>query len=114
MENEIIESMKKLLQLKEETIKELERQIQLLKNQPNINQLLFPLQPIAPAPYVPVNPWITQPINPLQTPYIITSDGNPIPIVGTGTLPNGSVQTISSSPSNISDMLIFPSVQDVG
>ena len=66
MENKTIEALEKLVALKDETIKELERQIQLLKNQPGINVPYMPTQPYQPntGPLYPQTPW--------QSPYIVT------------------------------------------
>lgn len=77
MKNKKIEALEKLIALKDETIKELERQVQLLKSQPPIyiNTPTVPVQPY--TPYLPVNPqwpW-SQPF--YGNPYIITS-GDPI------------------------------------
>ncbi len=74
MENKTIEALEKLVSLKDETIKELERQIQLLKTQPGINVPYMTTQP-----YQPSQPLVgTVPHNPLQ-PYCtwgaIISDG---------------------------------------
>jgi hypothetical protein len=49
MENKTIEALEKLVALKDETIKELERQVQLLKNQPTLNVPFMPTQPYSPA-----------------------------------------------------------------
>lgn len=77
MKNKQIEALEKLMALKDETIKELERQLQLLKNQPPVVvPQIQPYQPAPPinAPYLPISPqqpWY-QPSNPLVPPYIIT------------------------------------------
>jgi hypothetical protein len=62
MANKQIEALEKLIALKDETIKELERQVQLLKNQPPVVVPQFPE-----IPQVPINPW-SQPINPWSQP----------------------------------------------
>ncbi len=91
MENKTIEALEKLVTLKDETIKELERQIQLLKNQPPVVVPQFPLQPYQPAQPISL-PYIQTP-NPLYPPYIVTSDGTSRSITITGDpLPLGSVQ----------------------
>jgi hypothetical protein len=71
---QVIKELERLILLKEETIKELERQIQHLKNQPPTIVPQFPTQPFIPnQPAVsPHNPLITHPFNPLQNPYILT------------------------------------------
>jgi hypothetical protein len=74
MKNKTIEALEKLIVLKDETIKELERQVLLLKSQPPVIVPQLPEQP-----YQPVNPWA--PVNPQWPwsqpwyggPYIITS-----------------------------------------
>ena len=77
MKNKQIEALEKLIVLKNETIKELERQVQLLKNQPPI--VIPQTQPDQPLPIgmpsVPVSPqW---PYTQLRYgPYIITSGSN--------------------------------------
>lgn len=62
----LVKELERLLQLKEETIKELQKQIGILRTQPvqPITQPLYPLQPIQ----TPVQPW-----QPWGQPYIITS-----------------------------------------
>lgn len=92
MENKTIEVLEKLISLKDETIKELERQIQLLKNQPPISFPQAPAQPYTPA----TNPY-TQPVNPqwpwTQPWYTITSvSGNPAITLTGDPLPLGSIQ----------------------
>ena len=97
MENKHIESLEKLIAIKDETIKELERQVQILK-----------ASLIQPAPVVPNFQWPTvtpntQPyINPLSPPYTITSVGgagtvtsssDSCSIINTVPLPLGAVQT---------------------
>lgn len=67
MEN-TIKALEKLIQVKDETIKELEKQIQLLKAQ-NIEQPIYPI-----LPQVPQNPWQPYyPTAPWYNPYIITN-----------------------------------------
>lgn len=74
MKNKQIEALEKLIAVKDETIKELEKQIQLLKNQPPVMVPQFPE-----IPQTPINPW-SQPITPQQPwsqpwygPCVITS-----------------------------------------
>ena len=60
-----MQEMKKLLELKEQTIQELERQIQLLKNRPPEIQYQFtfptaPAQPYQPS-YTPWSPFLPSP-----------------------------------------------------
>jgi hypothetical protein len=60
MANKRIEALEKLLAIKEETIKELERQVQLLKNQPPVVvPQIQPYQPLNPitVPNQPATPW---------------------------------------------------------
>ena len=49
MKNKQIEALEKLIALKDETIKELERQVQLLKNQPPVVVPQFPEIPHTPV-----------------------------------------------------------------
>jgi hypothetical protein len=69
MENKTIEALEKLIQIKDETIKELEKQIQLLKSQP-----ILPIQPTQPIqqPYYPGQQQ-TFPWSPLSPPWVVTS-----------------------------------------
>jgi len=102
MENKTIEALEKLIQIKDETIKELEKQIQLLKNQPIQQPITVPYYP---QPFT--APWYPNPIigpttnpftNPLSPPYIITSTGTTGPdtpnlsITSNQVLPPGSQQ----------------------
>jgi hypothetical protein len=102
MENKTIEALEKLIALKEETIKELERQVQLFKNQPPI---VVPQQPIQPIQQ-PLSPWpFTQPYQPTQFPWgtvIITStsDGGSISFTG-DPLPLGSQQMTHCFSNNV-------------
>lgn len=71
-QKETIKELERLIQIKEEIIKELERQNQIIKNQPPITIPINP-QPFIPNPQ-PVNPW--QPWSPNQPwwgPTIISS-----------------------------------------
>jgi hypothetical protein len=98
MDNKTIEALEKLVQIKDETIKELEKQIQLLKNQspvivPNLNPQLQ-TAPWHPNPII--GPGITPPLYP---PYIITSvsgDSSSITLTG-DPLPNGSIQSVPNN-----------------
>lgn len=73
MENKTIESLEKLVKIKDETIKELEKQIELLKNKAQPSLPYYPLQPIQTPIVNPINPYSPQP-NPFGLPpYIITS-----------------------------------------
>jgi hypothetical protein len=93
--NKTIEALEKLIQIKDETIKELEKQIQLLKKQ-SANPITQPFHPV-----LPVNPLqpITMPLNPnpWQQPYIVFSEGTSanITIIG-DPLPPGAVQSCVS------------------
>lgn len=65
MENKTIEALEKLIALKDETIKELERQVQLLKSQPPVSIPSQPFTPSVPYPYIPQQPaYPWQPISP--------------------------------------------------
>ena len=64
MKNKQIEALEKLIAVKDETIKELEKQIQLLKNQPPVMVPQFPE-----IPQTPINPW-SQPITPGHSPLL--------------------------------------------
>jgi len=87
MENKTIEALEKLIAIKDETIKELEKQIQLLKSQPTIT-----LNPPIGVPYNPYPlygnpgtlPFIQTP-NPLRPPFTITSGVGPV-LCGTNLL----------------------------
>lgn len=91
MDNKTIEALEKLVEIKNETIKELEKQIQLLKNQPSIsapdwmdpNTLRIPIQPLNPFPFVSPTP---------STPNWIISGSK---------LPEGSIQAIPNASGNI-------------
>jgi len=97
MENKTIEALEKLIQIKDDTIKELEKQISLLKNQPTINVPNFnvpftptsqPTQPYNPQPFVSPN---TTPYSPLNPPWFISG----------GNLPEGSIQMGPNNSGNI-------------
>ena len=89
MENKTIEALEKLVSLKDETIKELERQIQLLKNPPDVN-LNVPY--VSTQPYQPSQPLVgTVPHNPLQ-PY-----GTSGAIISDGTNSNWAITTDGNS-----------------
>jgi hypothetical protein len=66
MKNKQTEALEKLIATKDETIKELERQVQLLKNQPPV----VITQPYVPPtiPQSPTYPWY----QPTYQPYIVT------------------------------------------
>jgi len=72
MENKTIEALEKLVALKDETIKELERQIQLLKNQPYIPS---PIQQPYVNPLIGTQTYITPFSNPITSPFYTTSGG---------------------------------------
>lgn len=108
MENKTIEALEKLLKIKDETIKELEKQISLFKNQPSISAPYYSSQPISvpfTSPVYPpgqTSPYVNNPV--LYPPYIITSD-----IVlppgsqqsGTITSPNGATSSIITIDNNL-------------
>lgn len=77
MANKRIEALEKLVALKEETIKELERQVQLLKNQPPVViPQLQPYQPLNPIT-VPIQPaWPGQPNQPWWGTVIVSDSMN--------------------------------------
>ena len=83
MKNKTIEALEKLIALKDETIKELERQVQLIKNQPPVVVPQLPTEP-----FVPTNPW-PQPVNP-QWPWSQPYYGQPSVITSgsTAIIPN--------------------------
>ncbi len=126
MENKTIEALEKLLQIKEETIKELEKQIQLLKNQPPVViPQTQPLQPVT-NPWYPPNPWSPGGGQPWYGSYIVTSGSGSTSVGLTGDpLPLGSIQmgcttfsiTDADGTTNIYDSdsvsHIFSSVQNI-
>lgn len=106
MENKTIEALEKLLSIKDETIKELEKQIQLLKNH---TPLTIGTQPIN-VPY-------TRPCCPdINSGIIVTKDGfgsitlntNGTPIQATLTTCTGNYITTSDiTGSHIDNVLVF-------
>ena len=95
---ETIEALEKLIQIKNDTIKELEKQIQLLKSQPP-QVITFPNEPVYPhQPYYPLQPITTPIVNP-SLPYgsITISDGTNIVFKSSENLPLGAIQLSSNS-----------------
>lgn len=76
MANKRIEALEKLLAIKDETIKELERQVQLLKNQPPI--VVPQIQPYTPAN--PIYPWSPNPQSPWGTWITISDSSNSVTV----------------------------------
>ena len=84
MENKTIEALEKLVAIKDETIKELEKQIQLLRNQPLGITL----------PYGGTLPY-TETKSPLSPPYTITCESHTGTLTTTGD--NGTMYTTANT-----------------
>lgn len=95
MENKQIEALEKLVAVKDETIKELERQILLLKTQPQIAIPQFPQTPL--------NPW-TLPHTPQQYPWSQPYAGQQL--MGTTLDPNATytLTNFSDGSTNVIDL----------